>query len=334
MSFASIPILDLSLSRDPETKHAFLADLRRALLEVGFLYISNTGIDPALIEQVIRNGKAFFDLPEAAKMAVQMKNAKSFLGMCWLCHNISSSSQAFCAKMNPLGYNVLGGEITAKKVDWREQIDISTEHALPEDGAPLHYNLRAPNLWPSPDLLPEFRPIFTEYIKQMSVLSMNFTSLIAEALELPATAFDQFFEKDPKDQQHKLKIVRYPDLDELKVPRSENGSGLEQAQGVGPHKDSMLTSYLLQASHHRGLQAQNLQGRWVDCPPKDGTLVVAIGERFCGCWFELTYCRSRNGSNNSWRMFKHDPSSSSSSSWSRLPFQYSILSRSKFRCQL
>lgn len=80
MSFETIPILDLALSRTPETKPDFLKDLRRALLEVGFLYISNTGIDDTLIAEVIQNGKAFFDLPEAAKLEVQMKNAKSFLG--------------------------------------------------------------------------------------------------------------------------------------------------------------------------------------------------------------------------------------------------------------
>lgn len=105
---------------------------------------------------------------------------------------------------------------------------------------------------------------------------MNFTSLIAEALELAPTAFDRFFDQD---QQHKLKIVRYPDLDELGIPNTAaEGSPPKEVQGVGPHKDSMLTSYLLQASHHHGLQAQNLQGQWIDCPPKDGTLVVAIGE--------------------------------------------------------
>ena len=43
----------------------------------------------------------------------------------------------------------------------------------------------------------------------------------------------RFFDED---QQHKLKIVKYPDC----------GDGV--GQGVGPHKDSMLTSYLLQAS--------------------------------------------------------------------------------------
>lgn len=100
-------------------------------------------------------------------------------------------------------------------------------------------------------------------MRQMSGISTFFTSLIAESLTLPSTAFDGFFDED---QQHKLKIVKYPD----------SGDGV--GQGVGPHKDSMLTSYLLQATEHRGLQAQNTKGEWIDCPPIRGTLVVAIGQ--------------------------------------------------------
>ena len=103
----------------------------------------------------------------------------------------------------------------------------------------------------------------------MSNLSREFTSLIAESLHLKPTAFDRFFDLD---QQHKLKIIKYPDLSH--VPKEER----EFMQGCGPHKDSMLTSYLLQASQHIGLQAQNLSGKWIDIPPVDGTLVVAIGQ--------------------------------------------------------
>lgn len=40
----------------------------------------------------------------------------------------------------------------------------------------------------------------------------------------------------------------------------------------------MLTSYLLQVPPHTGLQAQNLNGDWVDCAPIPSTLVVAIGQ--------------------------------------------------------
>lgn len=244
MAFESIPILDLSLARDPQTKPELLQQLRHALLEVGFLYIKNTGIDESLVQNVIKEGKAFFDLPDEKKLEIEMKNAPSFLG-----------------------YSKLGMEITRFKVDWREQIDLSTTHPLPGPNDPLYHNLLAPNQWPDAEALPQFRPVYEEYMKQMGEMSMVFTSLIAEAIGLPADAFRQFFDKS---QQHKLKIVKYPDLAELGVEG--------EAQGVGPHKDSMLTSYLLQASDHKGLQVQNNDGEWIDCVPINGTFVVAIGQ--------------------------------------------------------
>jgi len=67
MSFTSIPILDLSLAQDSATKPTFLAELRHALLEVGFLYVKNVGISKEEFQRVIDEGKAFFDLPEEEK---------------------------------------------------------------------------------------------------------------------------------------------------------------------------------------------------------------------------------------------------------------------------
>jgi len=168
-----------------------------------------------------------------------------------------------------LGYSQLSAEITAGAIDHREQIDLSTEHPVPGPDAPLWDNLLAPNQWPSPSVLPNFRRVYTDYISRMGVISIQFTSLIAEAIDLPPDAFNRYFDAG---QQHKLKIVKYPDVSELGL-----GSNV-QGQGVGPHKDSMLTSYLLQASRHKGLQVQNMKGEWIDCPPIDGTLVVAIGQ--------------------------------------------------------
>lgn len=246
MSFTSIPVLDLSLADDRATKPAFLADLRHALLEVGFLYLKNVGISDDFFNQVISEGRAFFDIPTEEKLKIEMKNAPSFLG-----------------------YSQLSAEITAGAIDHREQIDLSTEHPVPGPDAPLYENLLAPNQWPSEEVLPNFRATFTEYMNRMGKISIAFTSLIAEAIKLPPDAFNKYFDAD---QQHKLKIVKYPDVGEL------GGAGKEGNQGVGPHKDSMLTSYLLQASSHRGLQVQNVKGEWIDAPPIDGTLVVAIGQ--------------------------------------------------------
>jgi len=67
MSFTSIPILDLALAKDPTTKAQFLADLRHALIEVGFLYLKNVGISDEVFKQVIQEGRAFFDIPEEEK---------------------------------------------------------------------------------------------------------------------------------------------------------------------------------------------------------------------------------------------------------------------------
>ncbi|KAM3536010.1 hypothetical protein MY4038_000786 [Beauveria bassiana] len=251
MSFTSIPILDLAEAKDSATKPEFLRQLRHALMEVGFLYLKNVGIPDSLFEQVIEQGKAFFDIPEAEKLKIEMKNAPSFLG-----------------------YSRLSAEITAGQIDHREQIDLSTEHPIPGPDAPLYHNLLAPNQWPAESALPGFRAVYTDYITRMGAISVAFTSLIAEAIELPADAFNKYFDAD---QQHKLKIVKYPDAADLGLPAGTAAGG-GQGQGVGPHKDSMLTSYLLQATAHRGLQVQNVRGAWVDCPPVAGTLVVAIGQ--------------------------------------------------------
>jgi isopenicillin N synthase-like dioxygenase len=134
--------------------------------------------------QVCEEGIRFFDLPEQDKLAIEMKNAPSFLG-----------------------YSRLGNEITAQAPDWREQLDLSTPHDLPSDQDPLYHNLLAPNQWPNDKLLPDFRPIFEDYMQKMGEVSITFTSLIAESLGLDSNAFNNFFDKD---QQHKLKIVKYP----------------------------------------------------------------------------------------------------------------------------
>jgi len=246
-SFTSVPVLDLSLARSEETKPGFLDDLRHALIEVGFLYIRNTGISEDLTAQIIKLGLSFFDLPYDEKLRLEMKNSPHFLG-----------------------YSRLGNEITRFATDWREQVDIGTELPAPGPDEPRYRNLVGPNIWPKEELLPGFKATFEQYMKEMAEMSLFFTSLIAEAIGLPPDAFEKYFEGVHGDkQQHKLKIVKYPDMGELK-----EGTG----QGVGPHKDSMLSSYLLQASPHKGLQVQNSEGVWIDCPPIDGTFVVAVGQ--------------------------------------------------------
>lgn len=80
MPFTEIPILDLDLARLNDTKAEFLASLREALLNVGFLYLKNAGIEQELYDEVCKEGISFFDLPDEEKLRIEMKNQPSFLG--------------------------------------------------------------------------------------------------------------------------------------------------------------------------------------------------------------------------------------------------------------
>jgi isopenicillin N synthase-like dioxygenase len=85
MAFTEIPILDLSEAKSADSKPDFLLKLRDALLNVGFLYIKNAGIDQTLYDQVCEEGIHFFDLPDEEKLEIEMKNEASFLGYSRVC---------------------------------------------------------------------------------------------------------------------------------------------------------------------------------------------------------------------------------------------------------
>jgi isopenicillin N synthase-like dioxygenase len=100
-SFTTIPILDYAASTSAVTKPAFLADLRNALVNVGFFYLVNAPIAPNIREDLVKKCKALFELPLEKKLEIEMVNSKHFLG-----------------------YSRLGAEITARKQDFREQFDV------------------------------------------------------------------------------------------------------------------------------------------------------------------------------------------------------------------
>ena len=82
-TFTTIPILSLAQARSADTKPKFLAELREALLNVGFMYLNDTGVPLELVDQVCEQTRLFFDenvLPLEEKEKIEMKNEKSFLG--------------------------------------------------------------------------------------------------------------------------------------------------------------------------------------------------------------------------------------------------------------
>ncbi|KAK7456369.1 hypothetical protein VKT23_010617 [Stygiomarasmius scandens] len=247
-NFSSIPILDYSLttSSDPADKANFISQLQNALINVGFLYLSNTSsvVEEGVIEGLISYIPRLFDLPQEEKDKIRMSNSPHFLG-----------------------YSRLGAELTKGQTDYREQFDIATPHVSRwKPGDPDYYNVWGPSQYPDESFIPGFRDAIETYYSQVTELGSQFISLIAQALGLPPDGLSRFYDT-PERMQHRGKIVKYPVMNEKSV----------SDQGVGPHYDAGFLTILLQVTSHPGLQVQNLSGDWIDASPIPGTFVINFG---------------------------------------------------------
>jgi isopenicillin N synthase-like dioxygenase len=121
-NFSSVPVLDYSQTRSEALKPQFIHELQHALINVGFLYLSNVPIETdRLMEYIPR----LFALPQESKDKISMVNSKHFLG-----------------------YSKLGAEFTKGQTDWREQFDIATPHvcrAVEGRGDPDYWSLWGPS---------------------------------------------------------------------------------------------------------------------------------------------------------------------------------------------
>lgn len=239
MTVLSLPILDLSLlDRGPESAARFRDELRAATHDVGFFYLTGTGVAPELEERLHTAARDFFALPVADKLAIENVRSPHFRG-----------------------YTRVGGERTQGRVDWREQIDIGPEReAVSDPDAPDFARLIGPNLWPAAQ--PELREVVTEWHAQLSGVARRL--LRAWALSLGAE--ESFFDDHFGEPSTLIKIIRYPGKDD---PTPQ--------QGVGAHKDSGVLTLLWIEPGKGGLQVER-DGVWVDAPPVQGAFVVNIGE--------------------------------------------------------
>lgn len=237
---AQLPILDLAGFRaGGEAQQGFLTRLRQAAREAGFFYIAGHGIPQAEFDRLFATARAFFALPQADKLAVQMVNSPHFYG-----------------------YNVAGAEFTRNARDWREQFDIGPEQTAVPIGpdTPPWARLIGPNQWPA--ALPALREVGLDWHRRLNALAVELLEAFALALDQPRDALAPIH---AKGSHARVKLIRYP-------PADQGGSD----QGVGAHKDSGFLTLLAQ-DHVGGLEV-DLGGRWVSAVPIPGTFVVNIGE--------------------------------------------------------
>jgi isopenicillin N synthase-like dioxygenase len=235
-----IPQLDLRHFAAAAAERAeFLERLRYAARHVGFFYLAGHGIESELLGGILAVSRRFFGLPESDKLAIEMVNSPHFRG-----------------------YNRVAWEYTRGLADWREQIDIGAEQAAATlgPGSPAWLRLRGPNQWPA--ALPELRPIVLRWQDGALGVLTQLLRAFSLALGQDAEILTPLVARDP----HLLvKLIRYPGRE---IADSE--------QGVGAHKDSGLLTLLLQDAQS-GLQVE-VDGAWIDVPPRPETLIVNIGE--------------------------------------------------------
>lgn len=239
MSDLNLPVLDLSLlDQGPDAAARFREELRAATHDVGFFYLTGTGVSPELEARLLQAATDFFALPEAEKLSIENVTSPHFRG-----------------------YTRVGGERTQGRVDWREQIDIGPERdAIDDPDGPGYNRLIGPNLWPSAQ--PELKDVVTEWHDHLTGVARK----LLRAWALALGAEEQYFDSHFGDPQTLIKIVRYPGKDD---PTPQ--------QGVGAHKDSGVLTLLWVEPGKGGLQVER-EGEWVDAPPVSGAFVVNIGE--------------------------------------------------------
>ena len=236
-----VPVVDLSaLEGDgPEA-----ADARRRLFEIarhpGSFYLTGHGVAQELGDALFAAASTFFDLPVERKQAIENVNSPQFRG-----------------------WTHLDGEVTAGKIDHREQLDVGPEKEAIEPGPdqPGWTRLIGPNLWPED--VPQLRDLALAWYGLLDDIGRRLLRALAQTLGQPADVFDAVF-ADGGDSL--LKIVRYPGRE---TPDAD--------QGVGPHTDGGLLTFVWQQTGTTGLQTL-VGSDWVDVPVREGLFAVNLGE--------------------------------------------------------
>jgi isopenicillin N synthase-like dioxygenase len=238
--FTSIPVVDLSRwNGDGRERQDLAEEVRTICHEIGFFQLVGHGVPAAFRVRYFELLQAFFALPGDVKARIDKRRSRHFRG-----------------------WERVGAELTDNRTDYREQLDVSTEHPpYPADAEPPYLRLDGPNQWLPDEVLPCFRAAVEEFFARMGAVAERLMEVLSVGLGLaPAHLHDVFGERPLSF----AKLISYPP-----TPPGE--------AGVNAHHDAGFLTLLLQ---HRvgGLQVLNPAGDWIDVPPRDDAFVVNLGE--------------------------------------------------------
>jgi isopenicillin N synthase-like dioxygenase len=242
LSATTLPVIDVSGLRSPEkpARMDVAALLRSACTDKGFFYIREHGIPENLIERAFDATRRFFELPMAAKLAVDKANS-------------------FCNR----GYEHLRGQTLEPGAppDLKEGFYCGNELALDDARVIARKFNHGPNQWPQLD---GFRESMEPYFAHM----MRLSRLLMRGLALSLDLGEDYFENFCTDAMATLRLLHYP-------PQPANPHPEEK--GCGAHTDFGGITLLAQ-DRIGGLQVWDPQLGWIHAPPLPGTFVVNLGD--------------------------------------------------------
>jgi isopenicillin N synthase-like dioxygenase len=159
-----LPVIDISSLASPSEaeRRAVGERIREACLDRGFFYITGHGVPETLTDQALAGARALFDLPDAAKRAVDKV--------------LSPANR---------GYEPLGGQTLepGSAPDLKEGFYIGAE------AEPGRFNT-GPNQWPAE--LPGLPAAMLAYHRKLTALAERLMAGLALSLDLPEAAFTAF----------------------------------------------------------------------------------------------------------------------------------------------
>ena len=239
-SFTEIPTISLLGWREPDVDRlAFAREVVRVGHEVGFFLLVDHGVDSEMTDRYFEMLRAFFDLPVETKALIEKVQSPHFRG-----------------------WERVGAELTDNRVDYREQLDLSTEHPVyPRNSLPSYLCLDGPNQWLPETVLPGFRSVVEAFLAQLAGIADELMGIMATGLGLPEDEFRIAFGERPLSL---AKLISYPP-----TPEGE--------AGVNSHHDAGFLTVLLQHGVG-GLEVLNPAGEWIAVPPTPGAFVINLGE--------------------------------------------------------
>lgn len=197
--FTNIPVIDISPlnGADAAAQTLVAEELGRAARDVGFLYVTGTGIEEKLFDDLLDATKRFFELPFEKKMEVYIGRSRNHRGYV------------------PEGEEVFYGGTKDKKEAFDMSIDLPADDPDYVAGKPM----LGPNQWPE---LPGFKEAANAYYTAVFGLGKTLIRGFAMALGEEPDYFDRYITKPPSQ----LRLIHYPFNPDAK-----------DAMGIGAHTD-------------------------------------------------------------------------------------------------